>query len=86
MPLRKKTAKDLMDALKKLYENPSASNTVFLVKQLYNLCMPKGGSVAIHLNEFNTIVSKLVSCKVKIEEEMKAILFLCSLPDRGRAW
>lgn len=78
---KEKITKDLMDALKKLYENPSASNKVFLVKQLYNLRIIEGGSVASHLNEFNTIVSKLASCKVRIEEDMKAILFLCSLPN-----
>jgi len=75
-----KTIKDITDTLKKLYENPSASNKVFLVKQLYNLHMLEGGSIASHLNEFNTVVSKLASCKVKIVEEMKAILFFCSLP------
>lgn len=64
-----------------MYKNSSTWNKVFLVKQLYNLHMPKGGSVASHLNEFNIVVSKLASVKVKIEEEMKDILLLCSLPD-----
>ena len=35
----------------KLYEKPSASNKVFLMKHLFNMKMLKGGSVADHLNE-----------------------------------
>ena len=52
---KEKTTKDLMDALAKLYEKPSASNKVFLMKILFNMNMSEGGSVADHLNEFNTI-------------------------------
>jgi hypothetical protein len=50
--LKENTMKDLMDALAKLYEKPSTSNKVFLMKRLFNMKMSKGGSVADHLNEF----------------------------------
>jgi hypothetical protein len=43
---KEKTMKGLMDALAKLYEKPSASNKVFLMKRLFNMKMSKGGSVA----------------------------------------
>eukprot|EP00253_Pinus_taeda_P006955 PITA_06955 len=46
---------DLIKALEKLYEKPSASNKVFLMKRLFNMKMLEGGSVADHLNDFNTI-------------------------------
>jgi hypothetical protein len=36
---KEKTMKDLMDALAKLYEKPSASNKVFLMKRLFNMKM-----------------------------------------------
>jgi hypothetical protein len=36
---KEKTTKDLMDALAKLYENPLASNKVFLMKRLFNINM-----------------------------------------------
>jgi hypothetical protein len=42
--------KELMDALAKLYEKPSASNKVFIMKKLFNMKMQEGGSVAYHLN------------------------------------
>jgi hypothetical protein len=43
--------KELMDTLAKLYEKPSASNKVFMMKILFNMKMSKGGFVADHLNE-----------------------------------
>jgi hypothetical protein len=36
---KEKTTKDLMDALAKLYEKPSVSNKVFLMKRLFNMKM-----------------------------------------------
>jgi len=47
----------LMKALAKLYENPSTSNKVFLMKRLFNMKMSEGGSIADHLNEFNSVTS-----------------------------
>ena len=52
-----KTIEDLMKTLATLYEKPSASNKVFLMKHLFNMKMVEGGSIINHLNEFNTITS-----------------------------
>ncbi len=52
-----KTKKELMKTLVTLYEKPSISNKVFLMKHLFNMKMVEGGSIADHLNEFNTINS-----------------------------
>ena len=52
-----KMMEELMETLAKLYENPSASNKVFLMKHLFNIKMAEGGSIVDHLNEFNTITS-----------------------------
>ena len=76
-----KTTEALMTALAKLYEKPSASNKVFLMKRLFNLKMIEGGSVTDHLNEFNTITSQLTSVNVIFDEEVRALLILCSLPE-----
>ena len=51
------TTKGLMSTLAKLYEKPSTSNKVFLMKRLFNMNMSKGGPVADHLNDFNTVTS-----------------------------
>jgi hypothetical protein len=79
---KEKTTKELMDALDKLYEKPSASNKVFLMKRLFNMKMSEGGSVADHLNEFNTVTNQLSSVKVDFDDEVRALLILCSLPER----
>ena len=59
-----------MDALAKLYEKPSASNKVFLMKRLFNMKMSEGGSIADHLNEFNMVTNQLSYLKVDFEDEV----------------
>ena len=44
--------------------------------------MLEGGSVADHLNEFNTIINQLSSVKVDFDDEVMALLILCSLLER----
>jgi hypothetical protein len=77
---KEKTMKELMDALDKVYEKPSVFNMVFLIKQLFNMNMSKGGSVADHLNEFNMLTNQLSSVKVVFDDKVRDILILCSLP------
>ena len=71
---------ELMETLAKLYEKPSASNKVFLMKHLFNMKMGEGGSIVNHLNEFNTITSQLSSIQISFDEEVKALLILYSFP------
>jgi hypothetical protein len=70
-----------MDALAKLHEKPLASNKVFIMKRLFNMKMSEGGSVADHLNEFNMVTNQLSSVKVDFDDEARALLILCSLPE-----
>eukprot|EP00253_Pinus_taeda_P014388 PITA_14388 len=42
--------------------------------------MSEGGFVADHLNDFNTVTSQLCSIGVNLDDEVRALLFLCSLP------
>jgi len=79
--LKETTTEGLMEALSKLYEKPSASNKVFLMKRLFNMKMSECGSVADHLNYFNTVISQLSSVGVNFDDEIRAPLFLCSLPE-----
>jgi hypothetical protein len=78
---KEKTMKGLMDALAKLYEKPSVSNKVFLMKRLFNMKMSEGGSIADHLNDFNTVTNQLSFVKVEFDYEVMAFLTLCSLPE-----
>jgi len=72
------TTEGLMSTLAKLYEKPSASNKVFLMKCLFNIKMSEGVYVANNLNEFNIITGQLCFVGVNFDDEVRALLFLCS--------
>ena len=78
---KEKTTKGMMSTFGKLYEKSSASNKVFLIKHLFNMKILEGGSVAYHLNEFNTLTSQLSYTNVNFDDEVRALLILCSLPE-----
>ena len=70
------TTEGLIKALEKLYEKRSASNKVFLMKHLFNMKMSKGGSIANHLNDLNTVTGQLSSVGVKFDDEVRSLLFV----------
>ena len=79
--LKENTIEGVMSTLTKLYEKPSNSNKVFLMKHLFNMKMSEAGSVVDHLNEFNMLTSQLSFVKVNIDDEISTLLILCSLPE-----
>uniref|UniRef100_A0A803KNZ0 Retrovirus-related Pol polyprotein from transposon TNT 1-94 n=1 Tax=Chenopodium quinoa TaxID=63459 RepID=A0A803KNZ0_CHEQI len=82
---KEKTTTGLMKALSSMYEKPSTSNKVYLLRRLFNLRMTDGGSVAQHLNELNSITTQLSSVKIDFEDEVRALIHLSSLPDNWNA-
>ncbi|KAL5812783.1 hypothetical protein ACOSQ3_027733 [Xanthoceras sorbifolium] len=83
--VKEKTTADLITALSNMYEKPSASNKVHLMRRLFNLRMAEGASVAQHLNEHNTITTQLSSVEIEFDEEVRALILLSSLPDSWNA-
>jgi hypothetical protein len=75
------TTKALWDKLGNLYQLKSLVNKLFLRKRLYHISMEDGDSVTKHLNSFNTLVIELVYVDIKLTEEDKCIVLLCSFPD-----
>ncbi|GJY46889.1 retrovirus-related pol polyprotein from transposon TNT 1-94 [Tanacetum coccineum] len=43
--------------------------------------MKEGASVADHVNEFNSIISRLMSVDIKFDDEVQALLLLSLLPE-----
>ncbi|KAE8695714.1 hypothetical protein F3Y22_tig00110694pilonHSYRG00408 [Hibiscus syriacus] len=82
---KEKTTSGLMAALSSMYEKPSASNKVHLMRRLFNLRMAEGASVAHHLNELNTITTQLSSVEIEFDDEVRALILLSSLPDSWNA-
>ncbi|XP_023763707.1 retrovirus-related Pol polyprotein from transposon TNT 1-94 [Lactuca sativa] len=78
--VNEKTTYGLIKGLSNMYEKPSATNKVHLIQQLVNLKMKEGGSVTDHVNEFNSILSRLTSVEIKFEDEVHELLLLSSLP------
>src|SRR6187200_252831 len=75
------TTYGLLKALSDMYECPSAANKVFLIRQLVNLKMRHGSSATDHINEFNSILTRLASVEIKFEDEVQALLLLSSLSE-----
>ncbi|KAJ0106628.1 hypothetical protein Patl1_19457 [Pistacia atlantica] len=55
-----------------------ARASLFRCKKLYNLRIHDGDSLAAHLDEFNTLVNKLLAVDVQLAESEKVVTLLCS--------
>uniref|UniRef100_A0A251T759 Putative zinc finger, CCHC-type n=1 Tax=Helianthus annuus TaxID=4232 RepID=A0A251T759_HELAN len=79
--MKETTARDMLEALSNMYEKPSAGNRVFLMRELFNMRMNEGSSVADHINEVNSILSRLATVGMKLDDDTQAVVLLSSLPD-----
>ena len=79
--VKENTTSGLLKALSNMYEKPSAMNTVYLMRKLFNLQMSENGSVFDHINEFNMIVSQLNSVDINFEDEIKVLILMLFLPE-----
>ncbi|CAM8913540.1 unnamed protein product [Rhodiola kirilowii] len=75
------TTKEMLDTLSALYEKPSATNKVHLMRRLFNLRMAEGAIVAKHLSEFSMTITQLSSVDIKFVDEVQALFLLSSLPE-----
>ncbi|GJW97449.1 retrovirus-related pol polyprotein from transposon TNT 1-94 [Tanacetum coccineum] len=80
--VNEKTTYGLFKALSNMYDKPSPSNKVFLIRQLVNTKMKEGASIADHVNEFNSNLSRFMSVDIKFDDEVQALLLLSLLPER----
>ena len=71
--VNEKTTHELQNKVCATYEKETASNNVYLMKQLFELQLKEGGSIVSHLNEFNILFSQLLAQKLIFGEEIKAI-------------
>ena len=83
--VKEKTTIDLMKALSSMCEKPTTNNKVHLMKKLFNLKKAEGTFVAQHLNEFNIITNQLSLVEIKFDDDVRALIFLASLPNSWKA-
>ena len=72
---------ELWKKLESMYERKTAQNKATLIRRLVNLKYKNGHSVAEHTSDFQGLVNQLNAMKMKIEDELQALLLLSSLPD-----
>ncbi|KAE8669591.1 hypothetical protein F3Y22_tig00112230pilonHSYRG00138 [Hibiscus syriacus] len=66
--------------LESQFMSKSLTTKLYLKQRLYGLKMQDDHDLAQHVNVFNQIVSDLARLDVKIEDEDRAMILLCSLP------
>ena len=76
-----KTTADAFRVLSNMYEKPTTSNQVHLIRQFVNTMMKEGASVVGHINEFKSIISRLKSVNINFADDILALFLLSSLPD-----
>ncbi|MCO5604116.1 hypothetical protein L7F22_058275 [Adiantum nelumboides] len=62
------------------YAKDTASNKVFMMQKLFNHRMKESASVASHINDFDSLFAQIRAQRINIDDEMKGIFLLCSLP------
>jgi len=74
------TATSMWSKLESLYMTKSLAHRQFLKQQLYSFRMVESKAIMEQLMEFKKILDDLENIEVQLEDEDKAILFLCALP------
>ena len=74
-------AYNLWKKLELVFEQKIDRNKIFLLKKLVNIKLKEGTLMTDHLNTFQSIINKLATMKMVMDDEMQALLLLCSLPN-----
>lgn len=71
--------KKIWDMLAEKFMSKTLTRKLYLKQKLYGLKMQEGSDLAEHINVFNQLIADLVKVDVKIDDEDRAIILLCSL-------
>ena len=74
------TTLELWKTLSDTYEKKVATIKIYLIRRLYNLWMKESDSVQTHLNEYESLNSQISAQGMTIEDELRAMLLMSSLP------
>ena len=61
-------------------EKKVAATKIYLIRRLYNMRMKESNSVQTHLNEYESLSSQISAERTTIEDELRAMLLMSSLP------
>jgi hypothetical protein len=74
------TVNKLWKTLSDTYEKKLAATKIYLIRRLYNLRMKESDSITAHLNDYEGIISQLSAQGMMIDDELKALLLMSTLP------
>lgn len=74
-------AYELWHKLEAMYARKNALNNVSLMRKLVMLDYNDSDSIVVHLNDFQGLVNQLFAMKMNLDNELQALLLLCSLPE-----
>ena len=74
------TAFQLWKTLLDTYEKKVTATKIYLIRRLCNLRMKESDSVQVHLNEYKSLSSQISPQGMTIEDELRAMLLMSSLP------
>jgi hypothetical protein len=75
------TSKELWKTLSDTYEKKVAATKIYLIRRLHNLRMKESDLITAHLNNYEEgIISQLSAKGITIDDELKALLLMSSLP------
>jgi hypothetical protein len=74
------TAKELWKTLLDTYQNKVTATKIYLIRRLYNLRMKESNSIMAHLNEYEGVISQLSAQGMTMDDELKALLLMSTLP------
>lgn len=72
-------AYELWKKLEAMYERKNALSKASLMRKLVKLEYKDGDSIVVHLNDFQGLVNQLSAMKMSLDDELQALLLLCSL-------
>ena len=77
------TTFELWKTLSDTYKKKVVVTKIYLIRHLYNLQMKESDSVHTHLNEYESLNSQISAQGTTIEDELRSMLLMSSLPS---AW
>ena len=75
------TPKDVREKLENQYMSKTLMNKLFTKQRPNSLKMQEGDDFQAHVNAFNNILADLTRLGVKVDDEDKAIILMCYLPN-----
>src|ERR1044072_3203380 len=75
-----KTPKLIWAKLESLYQAKTLTSKIYAQQSFYGLRMQEGDDLVHHLTVFNNALAEVTRLGIKVDDEVKVVVLLCSLP------